>query len=99
VLSRKKFLDNQVAQNMEMNKDYIIFNLRAAMEKLEQTIKGLQVDREYGEKEFMAAMKYAYRHMNTAWNARKCTEQAVQQCTIEDAARWRQFPSDIDPSR
>ena len=84
---------------MEMNKDYIIFNLRAAMEKLEQAVKGLDEDPKYGERKFMAAMKHAYRHMNTAWNARKCTEQAVQQCTIEDAEQWRQFPSDIDLSR
>jgi hypothetical protein len=84
---------------MEMNKDYIIFNLRAAMEKLEQTVKGMQEDQKYGERKLMGAMKYVYRHMNTAWNARKCTEQAAQQCTMEDAERWRQFPSDIDPSR
>jgi hypothetical protein len=84
---------------MEMNKDYIIFNLRAAAEKLEQTVKGLQEDQKYGERKLMAAMKYAYRHMNTAWNARTCTEQAAQQCTMEDVERWRQFPSDIDPSR
>jgi hypothetical protein len=82
-----------------MNRDYIIFNLRAAVEKLEQTVKELQEDSDYGEKKFMAAMKHAYRHMNIAWNARKCTEQAVQQCTMEDAEQWRQFPSDIDLSR
>lgn len=81
-----------------MNRDYIIFNLRAAVENLEQTVKELQEDPKYGERKFMAAMKDAYRHMNTAWNARKCTEQAVQQCTVEDAEQWRQFPSDIDPS-
>ena len=84
---------------MEMNKDYMIFNLQAALEKLEQTVKGLQEDPKYGERKFTAAMKHVYRHMNTAWNARKCTEQAVQQCTMEDAEKWRQFPSDIDPSR
>jgi TfoX/Sxy family transcriptional regulator of competence genes len=84
---------------MEMNKDYIIFNLRAALEKLEQTVKEVQEDPEYGEKKFMVAMKYAYRHMNTAWNARNCTEQAAQQCTMEDSHRWRQFPGDIDLSR
>ena len=84
---------------MEMNKDYIIFNLHAAMEKLEQTVKELHEDPEYGEKKFKAAIKHTYRYMNTAWNARKCTEQAVQQCTMEDVERWRQFPSDIDPSR
>jgi hypothetical protein len=84
---------------MEMNKDYIIFNLRAALEKLEQTIKELQEDPEYGGKKFMAAMKHAYRHMNTAWNAKNCTDQAVRQCTMEDAEKWRQFPGDIDLSR
>jgi len=84
---------------MEMNNDYIIFNLRTAAEKLEQTVKELQEDPEYGEKKFLAALKHAYRHMNTAWNARGCTEQAVQQCTMEDAERWRHFPPDIDLSR
>jgi len=82
-----------------MNRDYIIFNLRIVMEKLEQTVRELQEDPKYGERKLMAAMKHAYRHMNTAWNARKCTEQAVQQCTIEDVEQWRQFPSDIDVSR
>jgi len=82
-----------------MNRDYIIFNLRIVMEKLEQTVRELQEDPKYGERKLMAAMKHAYRHMNTAWNARKCTEQAVQQCTIEDVEQWRQFPSDIDLSR
>ena len=84
---------------MEMNKEYIIFNLRAALEKLEQTIKGLQEDPAYGEKKLMAAMKDVYRHMNTAWNSRSCTEEAVRQCTMEDAEKWRKFPADIDPSR
>ncbi len=84
---------------MEMNKDYIIFNLRAALDKLEQTIEKIQGDQEYGERKFMAAMKHAYRHMNTAWNARNCTDQAVRKCTMEDAERWRHFPSDIDLSR
>lgn len=82
-----------------MNNEYIIFNLRAALEKLEQTVKGLQEDPEYGEKKFTAAMKFVYRHINTAWNAKNCTEQAAQQCTMEDAERWRQFPEDIDLSR
>jgi len=82
-----------------MNRDYIIFNLRIVMEKLEQTVRELQEDPKYGERKLMAAMKHAYRHMNTAWNARKCTEQAVQQCTMEDVEQWRQFPSDIDLSR
>jgi hypothetical protein len=82
-----------------MNKDYIIFNLRTTLEKLEQTVKALQEDPEYGERKFMVAMKYAYRHMNTAWNARNCTEQAAQQCTMEDSERWRQFPGDVDFSR
>jgi len=84
---------------MEMNKEYIVFNLRAALEKLEQTVKRLQEDPAYGEKKLMAAMKYAYRHMNTAWNARNCTEQAVRKCTVEDAESWRHFPSDLDLSR
>lgn len=84
---------------MEMNKDYIIFNLRAAMAKLEQTVRGLEEDPKYGERKFLAAMKYAYRHLNTAWNARNCTEQAARKCTMEDADSWRQFPPDIDPSR
>jgi hypothetical protein len=84
---------------MEMNKDYIIFNLRAALEKLEQTIKGLQEDPAYGEKKLMAALKDVYRHLNTAWNARRCTEQAARKCTMEDAEQWRRFPSDMDPSR
>jgi hypothetical protein len=84
---------------MEMNKEYIIFNLRAALEKLEQAVKGLQEDQKYGERKLMAAMKDAYRQMNTAWNSRSCTEQAVRQCTMEDAERWRQFPEDIDLTR
>jgi hypothetical protein len=82
-----------------MNKEYIAFNLRAALEKLEQTVKRLQEDQAYGEKKFMAAMKYAYRHMNIAWNARNCTEQAARKCTMEDVESWRHFPSDIDLSR
>ncbi len=84
---------------MEMNKDYIIFNLRVSLEKLEQTVRELQEDPKFGERKFMAAMKDVYRHINTAWNARKCTEQAVQQCTMEDVEEWRQFPSDIDLRR
>jgi hypothetical protein len=84
---------------MEMNKDYIIFNLRAAAEKLKQTVKELQEDHKYGEKKFMQAMKHVYRHMNIAWNARGCTEQAVQKCTMEDSHSWRQFPTDMDLSR
>jgi hypothetical protein len=84
---------------MEMNKDYIIFNLREALKELERAVEELQGDSEYGEGKFMVAMEHAYHHMNTAWNARNCTEQAVRQCTLKDSERWRQFPTDMDLSR
>jgi hypothetical protein len=50
----------------------------------------LESTADYGDGEFLIAMRHSYHHLNTAWNSRGFSEAAAD----EDFS-WRRFPTDI----
>lgn len=84
---------------VSMNTDYVLFNLREALEELDQTIKDLERDSEYGEPEFSVAMTHLYHHVNTAWNARNSTVEQSNICSEEDFNKWSLYPDDFPELR
>jgi len=79
-----------------MNKDYILFNLREALEQLNDTIISLENNDGYGIEEYEVDIKHLYHHINTAWNAKKATEKQGTECSERNFLKWRNFPQDVD---
>ena len=80
---------------MAMNKQWVIWNLKEAKKELDGTIAELESDFEYDSPELSVALSHLYHHLNTAWNARDASEEAVDECSVENFAKWRQLPDDI----
>lgn len=80
-----------------MNKDFILFNLKEALEELTRTINDIENDPEYSEYgDYDIAMQHLYHHINTAWNAKDATNEQVNVSDEKEFYRWRQFPHDIN---
>jgi len=78
-----------------MNKDWIRFHLREALDELTQTITKLESGPDYSEIDLQIAMEHLYNHLNTAWNSRDVDPDRAARCSEEDFYAWRDFPSDI----
>lgn len=78
-----------------MNKEYILLNLREALEEIEHMIRKLENEPACGEPELHVAMIHAYHHMNIAWNARNSTKEQTFERTAEEFESWGLFPEDI----
>jgi hypothetical protein len=78
-----------------MNRDFVLFHLREALEEIERTIKEIERDAEYEDGDLMPAMTHLYEHVNTAWNARDASQERAEACSEEDFAAWNQFPGDL----
>lgn len=81
-----------------MNKNWILFHLREALEEIEGTIKEIESSPEYDEPEFSIAMNHLYHHVNTAWNSRDSADNTTEASSEENFRKWRQFPIDVDMS-
>jgi len=79
-----------------MNKEYIIYNLKEALEQLSMTINELETDKEYEFGDYKVQMEHLYHHINTAWNARNSSEKESIECSEKNYEIWRQFPNDIE---
>lgn len=79
-----------------MNKQWVLFHLREALEELTQTTSALETNKEYGEVEFEIALKHMYNHLNTAWNSRNESDHAISSQSDADFYAWRAFPDDLD---
>lgn len=75
-----------------MNKSYVLFNLREALEELHRTIDEIENSPDYDYGEYTVAMSHLYHHINTAWNARNVSEVEAQECGEANFHKWRQFP-------
>lgn len=75
-----------------MNRSFILFNLREALEELQSTIAKLETTPDYDSEEYVVAMSHLYHHINTAWNARDTTEKEAYECSEKDFWMWRKFP-------
>jgi len=79
-----------------MNTGFLLFNLREAQEEIEETIRELETNSDFGEPEFSVAMMHLYHHVNTAWNARNSTPEESKNGSDEDFNRWGNYPSDLE---
>ena len=79
-----------------MNKKYILYNLKEAIEQLTSTINDLETDKDYDFGNFKPDMEHLYHHINTAWNAKYSTDKESKECTESNYNKWRQFPNDND---
>ena len=77
-----------------MNKEWIKFNLREAIEELQRTVAELD-EPEYSIEEYAVAIAHAYHHVNTAWNGREATPLEVEPGSDDLFYQWRAFPTDI----
>ena len=79
-----------------MNKPHILFHLTEAREAIQKLIEELQSDQDYQFGNYRVDMEHLYHHVNSAWNGRDASKEAVDACSQEDFRRWRQFPTDIE---
>lgn len=79
-----------------MNKDYILYNLREAIDGILSTIKEIENDPEYEYGNYVVDMRHIYHHVNTAWNARDADKKRTDECSQKDFDMWRQFPKDME---
>lgn len=78
-----------------MNTEWILLNLRQALEGLIRTTATVEATPDYDEVEFEIALAQIYHHLNTAWNARHADPGRVAAHAEEDFFAWRAFPSDL----
>jgi hypothetical protein len=76
----------------QVNKQYILYNLRDALEELRSTISEIERTPDYGYGEYVVAMSHLYHHVNTAWNARDASESEANECSEQNFLKWRMFP-------
>lgn len=81
-----------------MNKEWVLFHLREALEEIEETIKEIESEPDYDDPEFSVSMAHLYHHVNTAWNSRLCSDRESEESSESNFKKWRQFPTDIDMS-
>jgi hypothetical protein len=70
-----------------------IYELEDAKEHLENLLKEIQADGEYGEEELRVDLGHVYAHLNRAWNSRN-TEKEINEKEWENNSK---FPVDIEP--
>ncbi len=76
-----------------MNKEWIAFHLEEAAEQLQDTLKRLSSESDYSYGDFVVEMSHAYHHINTAWNSRDATPDAVAHHTDANYDEWQRMPS------
>ena len=79
-----------------MNRNVVLFHLREAAEQLNETIRDLEGNPDYGKEEFQVELGHVYHHLNTAWNGRDQTDAQFEKCTDEDFDRFRRFPAESE---
>ena len=76
-----------------MNKDFVLFNLKEALESLESMVREIETDPEYEFGNYVVDMSHLYHHINTAWNARDASREDTDKCSQEDFDDWNEFPT------
>lgn len=75
-----------------MNKDWIAFHLREALEQLQDSIDRLDRQQNYSETDFQIEISHVYHHINTAWNSRNASPDEVRDHSDADFDNWQQMP-------
>jgi hypothetical protein len=78
-----------------LNKKWVLWNLREAAEEIQRTIADLETEPNFTDAGLNALLREVYDHLNTAWNARDVSDEAVRAAPNEDFARWWVMPDDI----
>ena len=78
-----------------INREWVSWNLKEAIEELEKTINELKNDEPYDDPELSVRLTEVYHHLNTAWNSRKASPAEVRECSQDNFDKWRQMPADI----
>jgi hypothetical protein len=82
-----------------MNREYILYNLKAASEELTNTIKEIEDNETYEYGDYWVGIQHLYHHINTAWNARESTKEESDVCSESNFYKWRTFPTDLHMGR
>ena len=76
-----------------MNREFVLFNLREAVDELSRTVREIEADPEYGSGEFLVAMQHTYHHLNSAWNGQDLSELKAMNPTDASWDRLGEFPA------
>jgi hypothetical protein len=79
-----------------MTREYLLRNLREAIDAISVTLREMESDPNYSEAELRVNVAHAYHHLNTAWNARYASVERVEACSGEDFLAWPDYPRDLD---
>jgi hypothetical protein len=79
-----------------MNKKAILSDLTEGLEQLQEIIKAIKHNPEYGIEEYRIEMGHLYHHLNTAWNGRDAIDAEHRECANVDFNRWRKFPKEAE---
>ena len=70
-----------------------MYELEDAKEHLENLIKEVESEEEYGEEELKIDLGHIYAHLNRAWNSRN----SVEGTTKENWEAMSEFPKNVEP--
>jgi hypothetical protein len=79
-----------------MNRDAILFHLKAAKKELDRTITEIEKDKSYDIDDFRPAMGHIYHHLNTAWNGKDTPAKEYPDASRHQFHDWRKFPPNDD---
>jgi hypothetical protein len=79
-----------------MNRDAILFHLKAAKKELDRTITEIEKDKSYDIGDFHPAMGHIYHHLNTAWNGKDTPSKEYPDASRHQFHDWRKFPPNDD---
>lgn len=79
-----------------MNNDWLLFHLREARDELSRTVDELERGSDFDEGELRVALAHLYHHINTAWNSRDASRDAIENQSDANWAAWGRFPADFD---
>ena len=78
-----------------MNREFVLSNIREAVDELSRTVAEMEKDPDYGSGEFLVAMQHAYHHLNSAWNGQDVSELKVINMTDATWSRLGAFPAEF----
>ena len=78
-----------------MNKEWVIENLKSAVDELNNTIANIEGTNPEQYSEFPVTITRIYHHINTAWNSQNETDDEIS-FGAGNYQKWRLFPKDVN---
>ncbi len=85
----------QVFSEDNVNKEFILTDLKEALKELEQMIREIEKDGDFGFDQYSVEMQHIYYHINKAWNMRKEDTETIRNCSKNKFYEWSKFPDDF----